>query len=220
MPKKQKYRKRVASFVNYDISAVANNSELNNEINNSNNVSIVLKPSFPPILTINDLIKNDNTNNKPKLFPNAFIAYRTALMKEYRVKHYKLPPMSEVSKIAKNSWNMEPKNIKDFYESLIKDAKLTFKKNNIQIVLDKHMSNVVNNQESVNCDVEREKEKKQVEVQDSNNIDIASFPNVSSTNISLVNSSNFNTSYVTDSTLNDQEYIRVLEQTIDLLLRN
>ncbi|GBB96829.1 hypothetical protein RclHR1_28490001 [Rhizophagus clarus] len=210
MPKKLKYRKRITSFINYAIAPVTNNPELNNEISNSNNVPIVLKPSFPPILTINDLTKNVNTNNKPKFFPNAFIVYRMALMKEYRVKNYKLPLMSEISKIAKNSWNMEPKNIKDFYESLVKNAKSTYKKNNIQIVMDKHMNNVVNNQESVTCGAEIEKEKNIVEVQDVNN-NIVSFPNNSSTNIS----SNFNT-----STLNDQEYIRVLEQTIDLLLRN
>lgn len=126
MPKvslKQKYRKLDISFFND-----ANNTDRGG----SNNILTILKPSFPSSLTVNDLIKNvntntNNTNNKPKLFPNAFILYRMALMKEYHVKNCKLPLMGEVSKIAKNSWNMEPKHVKDFYKSLVKDAKLTYK---------------------------------------------------------------------------------------------
>src|SRR6266498_2792217 len=139
MPKtslKQKNRKHVTSFIN------------SFSRDNSDNILTVLKPSFPSTLTINDLIKNDNTNNKPKLFPNAFIAYRMALMKEYRNNNRKLPPIGEVSKIAKKFWNMEPKHVKDSYESLVKDAKSIYKQNNIQIVLDKHMNYVENSQES------------------------------------------------------------------------
>uniref|UniRef100_U9T7G1 Uncharacterized protein n=1 Tax=Rhizophagus irregularis (strain DAOM 181602 / DAOM 197198 / MUCL 43194) TaxID=747089 RepID=U9T7G1_RHIID len=50
------------------------------ESGDSNNILTILKPTFSPILTINDLTKNANTNSK---LPNAFIA----LMKEYRVKN-------------------------------------------------------------------------------------------------------------------------------------
>ncbi|RGB30417.1 hypothetical protein C1646_793757 [Rhizophagus diaphanus] len=189
MPKtflRQKNRKRVTSLIN------VNNTEIDIIGHNSNNTLIDIKPSFPSTLTINELIKNSNTNNKPKLFPNAFIAYRMALMKEYRIKNCKLPPMGEVSKIAKNFWNMEPKNVKDFYESLVKDAKSIYKQNNIQIILDKHMNNYVeNSQESNDIDFGIEKEKKEIAL-DNNKINYSS---VGSTDISLVNSSNFKSSY-------------------------
>ncbi|PKY48449.1 hypothetical protein RhiirA4_525247 [Rhizophagus irregularis] len=181
-----------------------------------------IKPSFPSTLTISDLIKKVNTNNKPKVFPNAFIAYRMALMKEYRIKNCKTPSVGKVSKIAKNHWNMEPKYVKEFYESLVNEAKLIYNKNNVQIILDKHVSNVVINQErNVNFDVGREEE--HVEVQHINTN--FSFPNASSNDMSsdipLVNSSqNFRTSYNANSTLSDREYIRYLEQTIDRLLGN
>src|SRR6266542_972622 len=134
----KKNHKRV---INSDFDA--NNSRLNDESN---------KPTFPPTLTINDLIKKDNTNNKLKAIPNAFIAYRMALIKEYRINNRKLPPMGEVSKIAKSYWNTEPKNVKDFYESLIKEAKSIYKQNNIKFVLDKHMNYV--EESGVNCDAE------------------------------------------------------------------
>ena len=91
------------------------NSNLNSETNISkNNFNNNIKPTFPPILTLNDLIENalkssTSNNNKPKSLPNAFIAYRMALVKEYRIKSRKLPSMGELSKIAKDSWNIEPK---------------------------------------------------------------------------------------------------------------
>ncbi|CAB4433171.1 unnamed protein product [Rhizophagus irregularis] len=207
MPKtslKQKNRKRVTSLI------------LANNIDNPNNNNLIdIKPSFPPTLTIDELIKNSNANNKPKLVPNAFIVYRMALMKEYRIKKCKIPPVGKVSKIAKSSWNMEPKNVKDFYESLVKDAKSIYKQNNIQIVLDKHMNDYAENKQKSNyMDFCTEKENKEhVEVQlDSNRMN---HPTVGSTDTSLVNSLNFNPSHA----LNDREYIRMLEQTIDYLLK-
>ncbi|CAB4388444.1 unnamed protein product [Rhizophagus irregularis] len=164
----QKNRKRVTSLIN------ANNTETDISGHNSNNTLIDIKPSFPSTLTINELIKDFNTNNKPKLFPNAFIAYRMALMKEYRIKNYKLLPMGEVSKIAKNFWNMEPKNVKDFYESLVKDVKSIYRRNNIQIILDKHMNNYAeNNQENNDIDFGIEKENKE-HVLDNNKINYSS----------------------------------------------
>ncbi|PKC03431.1 hypothetical protein RhiirA5_380175 [Rhizophagus irregularis] len=203
-PLKQKNRKRVTSLIN------ANNTETDISGHNSNNTLIDIKQSFPSTLTMNELIKDSNTNNKPKLFPNAFIAYRMALMKEYRIKNCKLPPMGEVSKIAKNFWNMEPKNVKDFYESLVKDVKSIYKRNNIQIILDKHMNNYAeNNQENNDIDFGIEKENKE-HVLDNNKINYSS---VGSTDISSINSSNFKPSYgnnLTPIALNDREYIRML----------
>ncbi|CAB4414941.1 unnamed protein product [Rhizophagus irregularis] len=180
-PLKQKNRKRVTSLIN------ANNTETDISGHNSNNTLIDIKPSFPSTLTINELIKDSNTNNKPKLFPNAFIAYRMALMKEYRIKNFK-------------------------------DVKSIYKRNNIQIILDKHMNNYAeNNQENNDIDFGIEKENKE-HVLDNNKINYSS---VGSTDISSVNSSNFKPSYgnnLTPIALNDREYIRMLEQTIEYLL--
>ncbi|RGB40161.1 hypothetical protein C1646_753639 [Rhizophagus diaphanus] len=210
---KQKNSKRV----------IVNNIKTDISRPNSNNTFIYIKPSFPSTLTINELIKNSNTNNKPKFLPNAFIAYRMALMKEYRIKNCKLPPMGKVSKIAKNSWNMEPKIVKDFYESLVKDAKSIYKQINIQIILDKHMNSCAeNNQESNDIEFCIDKENKEhAEIQlDNNKIN---YPSVGSTDVSLINSSNFNPSNannLTPITFNDREYIKMLEQTIDYLLKS
>jgi hypothetical protein len=151
-------RKRVTKYNAND----TRNSKLNNDNrnNSTNTLTTCIKPSYPSNLTANDLIKKNNNpnNNKPKTFPNAFIAYRMALIKEYNSKGRKLPPMSEVSKIAKNYWDMESIRVKNFYESLVKDAKSIYKQNNIQIMLDKHMGHAENNQENGGTeDVESER---------------------------------------------------------------
>ncbi|GBB98432.1 hypothetical protein RclHR1_32220001 [Rhizophagus clarus] len=211
---KQKYRKRNTLFIYSNIDT--NNSKSHRKINiggkDSNNILTIVKPTFPSTLIIDDLITSNNTNDKPKSLPNAFIAYRMALMKEYRIKNCKLPPMSEVSIIASNSWNTEPKHVKDFYKSLVKDAKSIYKQNNIQIVLDKHMNYVENNQ-TYDTVIN---ENPQVQ----NSVDAENFPSSANifTDISLNNSTSINTSYDMNSTLNDREYIKVLEQIIDCLL--
>ncbi|CAG8542362.1 16317_t:CDS:1 [Funneliformis mosseae] len=128
------------------LKSVTNISELGN-----NNVSTVTKPTFPPALTTIDLIstiKCTSNSSKAKTFPNAFIAYRIAFIKEYRNKDIKLPPMCKLSSIAKSSWNEEPQNVKDFYIKLSEDAKSLYKKKSVQFMFDKHMNIVENNQES------------------------------------------------------------------------
>jgi hypothetical protein len=225
MPKislRQKYRKRDIFFINSNNDV--NTSDLRDKTNiggdDPNNILTILKPSFPSTLMIDDLIKNNNTNNKPKLLPNAFIAYRMALMKEYHIRNRKLPPMGEISKIAKHSWNTEPRYVKDFYESLVKDAKLTYKQNNIQIVLDKHMDYVENSQESgvafdaiINEDLQIQNS---FSVGNSIYNNEIIFPSVGSTNISLINS----LPEMPHEMNSTREYIRMLEQTIEHLLRN
>jgi len=122
-----------------------NNKRANISDNNFNNVLTNIKPNFPPILTTNDLIKNalksDTSNrSKAKTLPNAFIAYRMALIKEYRNNNIKLPPMGQLSRIAKNSWDKESQNVKDLYNKLAEDTKSLYKQRTIQIVLDNHMN--------------------------------------------------------------------------------
>ncbi|RGB40156.1 hypothetical protein C1646_664049 [Rhizophagus diaphanus] len=206
MPKnslKQKYYKNDISFTNVNSSIDANTSKLRGKTNVGENF-IILKPSFPSTLMMDDLIKKNNTNNNPKPPPNAFVAYRMALMKEYRIKNCKLPPMSKVSKIAKNFWNMEPKYVKDFYESLVKDVKSIYKQNNIQIVLDKHMSSMVNNQENYDTVVNEN-----LQTQNYGNAENSIHDN----KFSSPSADSLTTS------INDREYIKVLEQIIDCLLK-
>ncbi|CAB4404703.1 unnamed protein product [Rhizophagus irregularis] len=189
------------TFINSNVSDV-DNSNLNNETNfngnNYNNLFINLKPAFPSTITTKDLIKNANTNNKPKWFPNAFIAYRMALVREFRIKNCKLPSMGEVSKIAKNFWNMEPKNVKDFYEALVKEAKSTYKKNNIQILLDKHMDYMEQGSDVTEKQLEKVNpiHNSVASAENNNN---AGIPTV---NISLVT----DIPYEINSTLNNREY--------------
>src|SRR6266498_5694899 len=123
-----------------------NNKRVNISDKNSNTD---IKPVFPSTLTTNDLIENalksDTPNKrKAKSLPNAFIAYRMALIREYHNKNIKLPPMGQLSKITKNSWNKESQNVKDFYNKLAEDAKYLYKQHTIQIVLDSHMNKHIN----------------------------------------------------------------------------
>ncbi|RIA80524.1 hypothetical protein C1645_838547 [Glomus cerebriforme] len=207
---KQKSRK----FINSNIDTISESSSNNALANN-------IKPSFPSTLTINDLIKNTNKNNKQNSIPNPFIVYRMALIKEYRIKNRKLPPMSEVSKIAKDFWKFEPMHVKDFYKSLVKDAKSIFKQNNIQIIYDKNMNYtnyVENSQEGYDAErqleVANENLNSIVSVEDPSRINDVSHP-------SMINSSNHDHSDGMNSTLSArEEYIKVLEETIDHLIRN
>ncbi|CAB4382992.1 unnamed protein product [Rhizophagus irregularis] len=153
-------------------------------------------PPFPPALTIDDLIKNAQTSdNKPKMVPNAFIAYRMALIREYRIKNknIKLPRMGVFSRIAENSWNKEPQHVKGYYNKLTQDAKLFYKQNTIQIVLDKHMINI--------NDQKREQMGEPIQVND-----------VSTSHICSINAS------FKEEIRILQEYVKILEQTIDSLL--
>ncbi|CAG8724816.1 16523_t:CDS:1, partial [Funneliformis mosseae] len=76
-----------------------------------------------------------------KTFPNAFITYKKALIKENRNRNIKLPPMRQLSKIASCYWDEEPENVKAFYRKLSEEAKSLYKMENpIQIVFDKSMN--------------------------------------------------------------------------------
>ncbi|CAI2169411.1 12332_t:CDS:1 [Funneliformis geosporum] len=118
-------------------------SIIRNEVND-------IKPIFPPILTEDELIKNaiksNSSNNKAKTLPNAFIAYRMALQKEYHNKNIKLPPMNQLSIIAKNAWEKEPKEVKKFYKNLTEEARSLYNQKTLQIVFDKHMNEVEHDQ--------------------------------------------------------------------------
>ncbi|CAI2191735.1 8601_t:CDS:1 [Funneliformis geosporum] len=117
-----------------------------NKVGDDNdNYNYVFKPTFPSSLTINEIIsviKAPSNNKKAKSFPNSFITYKKALIKENRIRNIKLPPMEQLSKVASCYWNKEPENVKEFYRNLSEDAKSLYKQNEIQIVFDKHMNEV------------------------------------------------------------------------------
>jgi hypothetical protein len=184
-------------------------SKLNKSTNNNNSNDILtnnIKPTYPPIITIYDLIKPI----KPKLPPNSFFIYRIALIKEYRIKNYKLPPMVELSKIAKKYWDMEPKNVKDFYASLAKDAKSFYFK-----YFSDNYEEVTKRNQNQKCDATRsavENINENHHIQDI----FTSDQNNNATNTSQINNSpNYDNSYDLNSML---EYIRILEQIIDYYL--
>ncbi|CAG8692761.1 3738_t:CDS:1 [Funneliformis caledonium] len=151
--------------------------------------------------------------------------------------------MSQLSKIATRSWDKESQDIKDCYNKLVEDAKSLYKQNNVQIVFDKHMNEVENNQKSAESDYA----KRDIEIFSFENttftqnsasgflptqestIDVHSFhynnvnfPNRSSTYGPPVNYPlNYASEvpYEMNTTSNDrEEYIRILEQTIYYLL--
>jgi len=235
MPKtflKQKNNKRATSLIinsNIDTTNIGDN--------NSNNVLIDIKPKFPPTLTTNDLIKNalkaDTSNkSKAKSLPNAFIAYRMALIKEYRNKNLKLPQMGHLSKIAKNSWNKESQIVKCFYNKLAEDAKYLYKQSTIQIVLDSHMNKHINESFSTTTTtnstsfITNNSSMKSTSPNFTTNESEQFSPLQNSSNgypiqdsIFSVHSNNFGPLYEMNSIINDrEEYIRFLEQTIYYLL--
>ncbi|RIA80527.1 hypothetical protein C1645_745182 [Glomus cerebriforme] len=205
MPKIKKNHNRIIN---------SNNSKLNNETdiddNNSNDIPNDIRPSFPPTLTIDDLIKDANTNHKRKTLPNAFIVYRMALMKEYRINNRKLPPMTKISKIAKNSWEMESNHVKNFYERLVIDAKSIYKQNNVRIVLDKHMMNDVKSEQVLS--------QRQLHTMNAERNNIQDFIGLPAENAIYIQNSVVDTEN-SDMIINsDQEYISMLEQVIDYML--
>jgi hypothetical protein len=197
--------------------AINSNFNLSNEINiiPNNNLIDIIKPSFPPTLTIDDLIKNALSSNKPKMVPNAFIAYRMALIREYRSKNknIKLPRMGDFSRIAEDSWNKEPQHVKSYYNKLTKDAKSLYKQNTIQIVLDKHMNNV-NVQKSGQVQ-EPSRDKRRVYCGANSDIEPIQ-DNV--VGVAKPSHNNFYNNFQEQIRIL-QEYVKILEQTIDCLLQ-
>ncbi|CAB5189597.1 unnamed protein product [Rhizophagus irregularis] len=124
MPKissKQKNRKIVTSSMKNN-----KNNRNNNNINSFHlrNDLAEVKPSFPTTVTMKDLIRNAVNSYSRRSLPNAFFAYRMALINEYRIKN-------------------QPDYVKDSYKTLTRDAKSLYKQN--QIVLDKNMNYIKQN---------------------------------------------------------------------------
>ncbi|CAG8546762.1 hypothetical protein RhiirA5_428873 [Rhizophagus irregularis] len=214
MPKessKKRNRNNLVTNSNFN-----SNDETNIIINSPNNNLVnIFKPPFPPALTIDDLIKNAQTSdNKPKMVPNAFIAYRMALIREYRIKNknIKLPRMGVFSRIAENSWNKEPQHVKGYYNKLTQDAKLFYKQNTIQIVLDKHMININDQKREQVRFQESSRDKRHLFCDAKSDIEPIQVNDVSTSHICSINAS------FKEEIRILQEYVKILEQTIDSLL--
>jgi len=103
-----------------------------------------------------------------------------ALIKEYRNKNLKLPQMGHLSKIAKNSWNKESQNVKNFYSKLAEDSKSLYKQSNIQIVLDNHMNEHINESFSTTTTTST-----------TNNISTSAFPTTTTATTNSISTSTF-----------------------------
>ncbi|RIA83296.1 hypothetical protein C1645_786735 [Glomus cerebriforme] len=84
----------------------------NNDSENNNNH---IRPPFPPVITAQDLIQSNDATR----VPNSFIAYRMALVREYKLKNVSCN-RSEISSRASRLWKEEPDYIKNTYKNLVK----------------------------------------------------------------------------------------------------
>jgi hypothetical protein len=79
-----------------------------------------IRPSFPPAIRPQDLLKKsrDGSMSKP---PNAFIIYRKWFIETARSEGYFLP-MTVISSMASQSWEQESANVKAEYKRIGKEA--------------------------------------------------------------------------------------------------
>ncbi|KAF0522615.1 MATA-HMG [Gigaspora margarita] len=83
-----------------------------------------IKPSFPPKINIDDLVKPKVT--KPSRPPNAFIIYRKAYVNELHLRGINLG-MTQISPMVSQSWKQEPETVKQEYKKLAKAAENRYK---------------------------------------------------------------------------------------------
>src|SRR2546423_12355948 len=92
-------------------------------IKNSN-----IRPPFPPVISAHDLIPSDISNKSEIVrIPNAFIAYRMALVRELKSRNIAYH-RSNVSSLASRLWAEEPENVKDTYRKMTTDAQILYNK--------------------------------------------------------------------------------------------
>ncbi|CAG8478059.1 hypothetical protein C2G38_2028227 [Gigaspora rosea] len=93
-------------------------------------ISIVnnFKPSFPPNITIEELISKSlsNVDSKYNRTPNPFIIYRKVFNREISKLNIDLS-LKEISSKASESWHKESEHVKNAYRKLAEDAKIRFK---------------------------------------------------------------------------------------------
>jgi hypothetical protein len=79
-----------------------------------------IKPPFPPTIEPRGLLKKARDGSWSKA-PNAFIIYRKLFIETARSDGYYLP-MTVISSMASQSWELESKIVKDEYKRLAKEA--------------------------------------------------------------------------------------------------
>ncbi|CAJ0759148.1 17243_t:CDS:2 [Entrophospora sp. SA101] len=80
-----------------------------------------IKPPFPPVIDIRELIIKLTNGKLPAKSPNAFLIYRKAFLGTVQADGYKLP-MTVISTMVSKSWESEPQYVKDEYKKLSKEA--------------------------------------------------------------------------------------------------
>src|ERR1044071_8194715 len=94
-------------------------NKIDNEI-----CEINARPPFPPVITAQDLVPTEvSTKVESVRIPNAFIAYRMALVRELKSQNVACH-RSNVSTLASRLWAEEPEEVKDVYRNMATDAQL------------------------------------------------------------------------------------------------
>ncbi|CAG8626457.1 12164_t:CDS:1 [Ambispora gerdemannii] len=123
------------------MNQVANNHNINSEhptcnTTHDNSLDItkymLLKPSNPPDITIEELLKKKNRQTLKT--GNSFFIYRMAMVKQNE-KYALKCDMPTLSKIASKFWSQESQQVKDHYKQLAKDAQTRFAEQCQQIQL-------------------------------------------------------------------------------------
>ncbi|RIA88413.1 hypothetical protein C1645_774878 [Glomus cerebriforme] len=89
------------------------------------NNSELVRPPFPPVITAQDLIPTDISSSKVETvrIPNAFIAYRMALVRQLKSQKVACH-RSNVSSLASRLWAEESEDVKNTYRKMATDAQM------------------------------------------------------------------------------------------------
>ncbi|CAG8513021.1 16612_t:CDS:1 [Acaulospora colombiana] len=82
----------------------------------------LVKPHFPPNISLSDLVSNKKNGEVPSRSPNAFMIYRKAFVSELHNNGYYLS-MTTTSSLASASWKKESEEVKNEYKRLACEAK-------------------------------------------------------------------------------------------------
>ncbi|CAG8483764.1 7557_t:CDS:1 [Scutellospora calospora] len=99
---------------------IASNPNSPNQIVNLNSQPFI-KPAFPPVVNVRELMTKQSSGRSSVRGPNAFIIYRKVFFETARDDGYQLP-MTIVSSMASQSWEQEPEIVKESYRELAKEA--------------------------------------------------------------------------------------------------
>ncbi|CAI2167618.1 13360_t:CDS:1 [Funneliformis geosporum] len=109
------------------MNALCDLKKFNNKLPHEDS-KLTARPPFPPKLTAYDLIPTEVSSKAENVrIPNAFIAYRMALVRE--LKSQKVAShRSNVSTYASRLWAEEPEHVKETYRKMANDATILHNK--------------------------------------------------------------------------------------------